>query len=308
MSCLNQEITMTNMYDLLAADHTRFKQLRVNDLLFVHYHCPQDIEKFNVYSHYSFIVYAISGERVIVRSGNRYRLSEGKCFFIKKGAFQQQMNKGDDLCVLAFFIPDSYLKNFIKDYRSKLPFKPLIKKHETSQEQVLDMHVNEITQSFFYSMMPYFFQPVPPVEDMLELKFRELIFSLVCDSCNSAFCSYLCSISDSTKPLLAEIMESNYMYHLSLTEFSKISNRSLATFKREFTEMFHTSPGKWLTHKRLQHAKMLLQTSIKSISEIADESGFENNTHFSKIFKEAFGISPRQFQLNVSLPATNLSD
>jgi len=91
-------------------------------------------------------------------------------------------------------------------------------------------------------------------------------------------------------------MESNYTFNLSLQEFSKISNRSLATFKREFTELFQTTPGKWLTEKRLQHAQMLLQTSEKNVNEIAYDSGFENNTHFNKIFKEKFGIPPLQYR------------
>lgn len=101
---------------------------------------------------------------------------------------------------------------------------------------------------------------------------------------------------DSSKPSLAEVMESNYTFHLSLREFSKISQRSLASFKREFTSIFNTTPGKWLTQKRLEHAQLLLETSQKNINEIADESGFENNTHFNKIFKEKFGISPLKYQ------------
>ncbi|MBS1747438.1 MAG: helix-turn-helix transcriptional regulator [Bacteroidetes bacterium] len=296
---------MTNIYDLLIANPGRFKQLRVKDLLFVHYHCPQEIEKINIYSHLNFIVYAISGERSIVHSCNNYTLSKGKCFFVKKGAFQQQMKLGNDLCVMAFFMPDSYLKKFIDEYRSKIPFtSQKIFRHEL-QEQVTDMHVNNTTKTFFYAMKPYFLQPLPPVEELLELKFRELIFNLLCDPVNKSFRSHLFNISNCNKPSLADIMEANYMYHLSLTEFAKISNRSLATFKREFTKMFHSSPGKWLTYKRLQHAKMLLQTSIKNISEIADESGFENNTHFSKIFKDAFGVSPRQYQHNYTFNIYN---
>jgi AraC-like DNA-binding protein len=289
----------------MVSNPERFKQLKVNDLLFVHYHCPQDTEKLNVYTHYNYIVYAISGERVLVRPGNRYRLSEGKCFFVKKGAFRQQMKLGDDLCVLAFFIPDPYLKNFINDYRTKLPFAPVKMASPDFREMILDLHINDTTQSFFHGMVPYFFQAVPPVKDLLELKFRELIFNLLCDDANISFRQYLCSISDCSKPPLAEIMESNYTFHLSLSEFSRISHRSLAAFKREFTETFHVPPGKWLTQKRLQHAQLLLQTSIKHIGEIADESGFENKTHFSKIFKEVYGVSPRQYQLRFAVSSPN---
>jgi transcriptional regulator GlxA family with amidase domain len=48
--------------------------------------------------------------------------------------------------------------------------------------------------------------------------------------------------------------------------------------------------------KRLDYASVLIGTSSKSIIDIAFESGFENNTHFSRVFKEKFGTSPLQYR------------
>ena len=93
-------------------------------------------------------------------------------------------------------------------------------------------------------------------------------------------------------------MEKNYTYHLTLQEFARISSRSLTVFKKEFADYYHTTPGKWLTNKRLKHAKMLLKTTNQSITEIALNSGFENVSHFSRIFKEKFGLSPLQYRKN----------
>jgi transcriptional regulator GlxA family with amidase domain len=45
---------------------------------------------------------------------------------------------------------------------------------------------------------------------------------------------------------------------------------------------------------------MLLRTTNQSISEIAFNSGFENISHFSRIFKENFGLSPLQFRKSQS--------
>ena len=53
------------------------------------------------------------------------------------------------------------------------------------------------------------------------------------------------------------------MFNLSVDEFARIAQRSVATFKREFSEYYHTTPGKWLTQKRLEYAKILLDTSKK---------------------------------------------
>jgi AraC-like DNA-binding protein len=123
-----------------------------------------------------------------------------------------------------------------------------------------------------------------------------LIFSILSNPDNREFLAYVNSISDHQKPQLPEIMEANFTFNLSLAEFARIAQRSLASFKREFNEVYQTTPGKWLTQKRLNYAKHLLDTSKKNVNEICDESGFASVTHFSRAFKERFGSSPRQYR------------
>jgi AraC-like DNA-binding protein len=49
-----------------------------------------------------------------------------------------------------------------------------------------------------------------------------------------------------------------------------------------------------LLEKRLQQAVLLLKNRGKSVAEAAFESGFENSSHFSKSFKQRFGMSPME--------------
>jgi len=91
-------------------------------------------------------------------------------------------------------------------------------------------------------------------------------------------------------------MEANYMFNLTIDEYARIAGRSTASFKREFQEHYGTSPGKWLTNRRLEHTKLLLTTSKKTIGEIIYDCGFENVSHFSRVFKENYGVSPLQFR------------
>ncbi len=91
-------------------------------------------------------------------------------------------------------------------------------------------------------------------------------------------------------------MEANYTFNLSIDQFAKMAERSTATFKREFYDYYHTTPGKWLRKKRLNHARLLLETCNDMVSEIAFDSGFENVSHFSRVFKESFGLSPNSYR------------
>ena len=86
------------------------------------------------------------------------------------------------------------------------------------------------------------------------------------------------------------------MYNMKLEEFAYLSGRSLSAFKSDFIDTFHCPPGKWLLKRRMEHAKYLLQIWDKNINELAFETGFENASHFIKIFKQTYGITPLQFK------------
>ncbi|MEJ2494083.1 MAG: AraC family transcriptional regulator, partial [Ignavibacteriaceae bacterium] len=143
---------------------------------------------------------------------------------------------------------------------------------------------------------PYFTQKVPPSEKLLELKLKELLLNILSNPSNKKLLAHILRLNDDIKTPIWQIMEKNYTYNLNLKEYARISSRSLAAFKRDFFEYYHTTPGKWLTGKRLKHASVLLNTTKQSISEIAFNSGFENISHFSRIFKEKTGLSPLQFR------------
>lgn len=282
-----------NVYDLLQTEVKVFKKLSFKDLLFVHYRCPQ-LEKYaTLYTHHNYIVYALKGKKTYYMPGKSILLKEGSCAFVKKGGYTQERFFDMDWIVLAFFMPDKYLQQFVKEYRTLFP--PL-KPGKAPLEVFTELRVNEITKAFFDGILPYFLQETDPPESVIELKFRELLLNLLSDPANNSLLHYFVSLADTSKPLLQEVMEDNFTYNLSLDEFARIAQRSLAAFKREFVEVYKMPPGKWLTEKRLEYAQHLLNTSQKSVNEIASDSGFESPSHFSRIFKEKFRIAPLQYR------------
>ena len=212
---------------------------------------------------------------------------------MKKGAFYQEMHFGGNYRSVSFYVPDNYLRQLIKEYH-KFNYSKLLPIQPT--EPIIELVVSETSNLFLQSIIACFSQPFPPSEDLLEQKFCELIFSIMANPANQYLISYLNSIADQSKTSLFDVIESNYMYNLSLNDFARISNRSLATFKRDFKILFNTPPAKWLTDKRLEYARTLLVTSQKSVIDVCFDSGFENNSHFSRVFKEKFGLSPFHYR------------
>ncbi len=91
-------------------------------------------------------------------------------------------------------------------------------------------------------------------------------------------------------------MEDNYCFNLKTEQYAQLCNRSLSAFKRDFQKIMHTTPGKWLLEKRLNHALQLLLNSGKNVNEVAFESGFENASHFTRSFKERYLVTPSEMR------------
>ena len=284
---------MINTYDDMITHPGYFRQLAVRDLLFVHYRCPQ-IEKLEqLYNHYNQFTFSLNGERILHQGGKSWRVTPQTSYFQRKTAYVQEVTDAEGWEVLVFHIPDEFLIQFVNEFmdnlsKTKLP--------ELTSDMFIKIELNDVTRAYFYSMLPYFDQKTPPPEELLELKFKELLLDILSNPSNKQLLAYILHLNDNIKTPIWQVMEKNYTYNLTLNEYARISNRSLAAFKREFSDYYHTSPGKWLTSKRLIHARILLDTTKQSISDIAFNSGFESITHFSRIFKEKYGLSPLQFR------------
>jgi len=57
-------------------------------------------------------------------------------------------------------------------------------------------------------------------------------------------------------------MESNFRFNLSVERFAYLTGRSLSSFKKDFEELFHDTPGKWLIRRRLKEAYTLIKRNV----------------------------------------------
>ncbi len=291
---------MLNVYDAMLSDPAYFRQLAVKDALLFNYQCPQMEKWVDLYTTYNHIIYTVEGHKIVSRPGVSKELTEGNLIFLKKGAFNQGRFHDVEWKVIVFCVSDDYLRRLFKECRPQLPLQKL---QSLPPDTLIDLQTDSLLKGYFLGLLPYFTQQPPPAESLLELKFRELLLTILSNPANTGLLSYLNGISDDGKPPLPEIMEANFSYNLSLEEFARISQRSLTIFKKEFSRLFKTTPGKWLVKKRLDYASSLLVSSEKNVNEIAYDCGFESATHFSRVFKEQFGVSPLQYR---KLDAANL--
>jgi AraC-like DNA-binding protein len=264
--------------------------------MFTQYDCPQTERKAKFYVEQHVIAYVISGKRVLHKNKKKWILDKGTCVLIKKGTHISEIEDEPGWCVMTFFMPDHFLKTLITENRKNLP---ILNPQEPDVNHILPLHVNDICKSFFTSMMSYFEQEIPPPENLLELKFKELVLALVFEKENQRLLAYLRNLSDNKYPSLEEVVRNNYTFNLTLADYANLACMSVPTFKREFKRIFNESPARWVMKRRLDLATELLENTTLSIGEITFECGFENQTHFSRIFKERMGLSPLRFRMKL---------
>ena len=63
-----------------------------------------------------------------------------------------------------------------------------------------------------------------------------------------------------------------------------------------FRQFYQESIGQYVQKLRIDHASKLLQSKKVSLSEIAYASGFTDQSHFTRIFKRYFGMTPGKFR------------
>jgi len=91
---------------------------------------------------------------------------------------------------------------------------------------------------------------------------------------------------------LEGFMNRNFKFNVSIERFAYLTGRSISAFKRDFKDIFNTTPSRWLMQKRLQEAHFLIEKKAQKPSDIFQDLGFETLSHFSFAFKKQFKTSP----------------
>jgi AraC-like DNA-binding protein len=82
----------------------------------------------------------------------------------------------------------------------------------------------------------------------------------------------------------------------SLAKMAKIMGRSESQTIRTFKREWGLTPYQFLIERKLQKARVLLTGTAKAVKEIAAELGFNDEYHFSALFKQKVGLSPKHFR------------
>lgn len=91
------------------------------------------------------------------------------------------------------------------------------------------------------------------------------------------------------------IIQEEFPFLEGLDELAERLEVSKAHLIRTFTKKTGISPGRYITHLRVEYAKLLLRGEEPSITYVAEASGFANANYFAKVFRRETGMSPSEY-------------
>ena len=236
------------------------------------------------------LLYVVLGGSVKLTCGRQtWTVSKNEMILLRRAQSVSYEKQGSEETGLfesqLFAINDELLKDFLTSQQVQIP-----QMTEELGTQVSPM--SDRLVAYCWSLSPYFNDPSQVNPGLLRLKVMELLYNVM--DCSKNIFRQMLQLRQPMKTDIHRVVEENYTSPISLDELAYLSGRSLSSFKREFQDIYGESPARWIREKRLSKAQQMLRSSSLSVADVAYSLGFENPTHFSRIFKQQYGYAPSQ--------------
>jgi len=267
-----------------------FQSLQIQDMTFVAYRSDVYPQRNEVFFEEHAVVYVLEGQKKFVSPTQDLLVQKEQILFFQRGCYSMNESLDANYRSLVFFFPEKLLKEFVSQHFRL--FQDVRPAADNSAESILALTASPAFTTFIQSLLPYFEQKTPFLNELLRLKFQELLLHLLERDTSGKLRSILLHIYQGQKTDLDYLMNTYLLKPLSMAELARLSGRSLSAFKRDFEAHFRTPPGHWIRHKRLEHAHFLLRNTEKNVSEVSMEIGYESVSHFIKAYKQQYGTTP----------------
>lgn len=247
--------------------------------------CAEDIFR-NVYFASNALYYVESGSAILQSDKDEISIKKGEIAIIKQHSrlnIQKRKDKnGSDFKSIIFYLFPDFVTEFAKQ----------AKKQTTSiTANIIHLGKQQSLKEFSESLLPLFDNKQLKHSDIKEKTFSALLFLTLH---NEQLLSFLTTNSKPIKIDLYEFMIHIEVNNYSVEELAKLTGRSLSAFKRDFLEVFKTTPHQWLLQRKMDYAEQLLKEKKMKSSEFYFMLGFNELSHFSSAFKKVKGVSPSQ--------------
>jgi AraC family transcriptional regulator len=95
---------------------------------------------------------------------------------------------------------------------------------------------------------------------------------------------------------ITDFIENQLAEDLTIADLAAVVHMSPFHFARAFKTATGQPPHRYITHRRMNRAKMLLAVTRLPVAEVAYRVGFSNQSHFTAQFRRATGTTPKGYR------------
>jgi len=152
-----------------------------------------------------------------------------------------------------------------------------------------------VRQFFIQGGIDYINKPIQPQK--LHDALRKTLSTIERNKLNTTI-QPIASISDDENIYyqIKYYIDEYYYKELSLNTIANHFHLSEAYLSRKFKQLFQTNIVQYIKSVRTNHAKKLLLSTPKKVSEIACLVGYNDEKYFSRVFKEFENMSPNEYR------------
>ncbi len=233
------------------------------------------------------LIFVIKGLKLLHFSGETIEVSPNSVFLLKKGIYvmAEYVEEGLSFEALMLFLPQRMLQSFLSKVQ-------LVGSENKIIKDYLIITASAHLQHFQTQLRHYFDHSIFDYSSLMPLKQQEALMLLQATIYRDEINAFLRSAIRNDLEELDFTVRTYLLQPITLAELASLSNRSLATFKRDFQKLYSSAPRAWINQQRLEHAKLLLENTDKPVTEVSQECGFNSTSHFIRLYKAAFHITP----------------
>jgi AraC family transcriptional regulator, exoenzyme S synthesis regulatory protein ExsA len=247
--------------------------------------CEEDIFR-NIYFASNALYYVEAGSAVLYSDNDRVHISKGEIAIIKQHSRldikKSKDNNGSDFKSIIFYLFPDFVKDFSKQTKQTNETSPI-------DANIIHLGKQQSLRIFSESLLPFFENKQLKPNDIKEKTFSALQYL---SQHNKQLLHFLTANSKPIKIDLYEFMIHIEVNNYSVQELAQLTGRSLSAFKRDFFEVFKTTPHQWLLHRKIDYAEKVIAAKQMKASDIYFMLGFNELSHFSAAFKKIKGVAP----------------
>lgn len=251
---------------------------------------------------YVELVYMYSGSTVHVINGTRKLKLETNDLLLLREGTSHAINpaKEEDIAIHFFLMPEFFSHPaFMGESGNVLrQFISATAKGNTSVAEYLHFHLREIlpARNLLENMIWSHAEEKEGRQEINQATMGILIMELLHDVDKVEYHDML-QYEEQIVLSAYQYLENNYSC-ATLEEFSSMSMQPPYYISRLFKRYYKMTFTECLQLIRLGRAANYLSSTTKPVEEIIVEIGYENSSYFHRLFKQRYGLTPKQFRDN----------